>query len=411
MTTLLHPINWDLVFLRETPFPEIPPRDPESAVWAGMKKLKRQLDELLNEAKTNPSSQVVLNWGAWGSGKTHSARYFGIPERLPKVKGRQIKKPWILYIHTARDPVQPDTVFYRDILESLQFEQLRHVVKDLIYAQGEDIILRTLQKLVGSEPLGKAIWLMGLEKGPSGQMYLFGDEYVSDDWDRTLETYFYSQQTKTDLKKLGLSRGIDNSQDRFRVLGAILQCLIGFAPVEEIEEHCRVVLWIDEMEDLIYLASKQYRPFTQGLRDLIDRIPNYLTLLMNFTLAAPEAYEDATAILGQAVMDRVTHQIYYKEPDKEEAYYYVLDLLKSYRTEKFDGIGLDDTFPFTPECLKWIIETLSPGQSTPRSINKRCGDIITKALTGGRISTRGTAAIDIDFVKKLDEERIDQELT
>jgi hypothetical protein len=409
--TNLHSVNWELAFLKEDSFPEVPPRDSQSAIWAGMIALRKQFDELFTEAKTSPSSQVVLNRGAYGSGKSHAAIYFGIPERFPSVRGKQVKDVWILNIQIPKDPSQADTIFYRNVIENLQFTRLRQVIRELIKHNGREETLKIIQNLVGSEPLGKAIWLMGLERSPSGQMSLFEDEHKSDEWNRLLEAYFYSQQTRTDLKTLGLSRGIDNPQDRFRVLGAILQCLIGFSPTGKLEEHSRVVLWVDEMEDLLYFTSKQFLPFTHGLRDLIDNLPNYFTLLLNFTLATPEIYRDATVVLGQAIMDRITKEIQFKEPDKSEAYDYVLDILRYNRSDEYAKAGLENTYPFTQKCLKWIIETLQPGRSTPRAINKRCGDIISKALLSGRIAKKGAGVIDIDFVKKLDEERVDLDLT
>ena len=173
--TNLHSVNWELAFLKEDSFPEVPPRDSQSAIWAGMSSLRKQLDELFTEAKTSPSSQVVLNWGAYGSGKSHAAIYFGIPERLPSVKGKQVKNVWILNIKFPKDPSQADTIFYRNTIENLQFTRLRQVIRELIKHKGREETLKIIQNLVGSEPLGKAIWLMGLERSPSGQMSLFED--------------------------------------------------------------------------------------------------------------------------------------------------------------------------------------------------------------------------------------------
>jgi hypothetical protein len=366
-------VDWKYALLRQNPFSEIPPRSPEEAVWAGMSQLKSQFEALFSEALTTPAMQVVLNWGAYGSGKTHAAVYFGSQNRLPDVEGERVENTWILYVHTPRDPSQADTILYRNILEAIRFSRLRQVIRDIIAENGEPAALSILQDIVESEVLGKALCLLGLERNGQRQPRLLqNDDKESAEWERLLEAYFFSQHTKGDLRHLGLSRGIDSSQDRFRVLGGILQCLIGLAPTQEVNRHSRVFLWIDEMEDLIYFTSRQYRPFTQGLRDLIDRLPNYLTLLLNFTLAAPEAYQDATVVLGQALMDRVTRQIYFQEPNGQVAFEYITDLLNIFRTKDPAENALPLTYPFAEETLRVIIDQLP--SRTPRDLNKRCRD-------------------------------------
>jgi hypothetical protein len=401
-------VDWKLVLLKQNPFPDVPPRTPGEAIWAGMPRLKDQVNVLLVEAQSTSATQVVLNWGAYGSGKTHAAIYFGTRDRLPTIEDEHVRDVWILYVHTPRDPSQADTILYRNILEVIRFGRLRQTIRDIIALHGEQNSLEMLQDIVRSETLGKALWLLGLERSGAGQLRLWKDDKASDEWEWLLQAYFFSQHTKTALRQLGLGRGIDNSQDRFRILGGVLQCLIGLAPVEEIERHSRVLLWIDEMEDLIYFTSRQYRPFTQGLRDLIDRLPSYFTLLMNFTLAAPEAYEDATVVLGQALMDRITHQIYFQEPNEKEAYRYVVELLDAFRTQPPQDLGLPPTYPFSEETLKEIIGMLP--ERTPREVNKRCSEIITNALMKGVISAAGKGIISMDFVAELDKDRLDLEL-
>jgi hypothetical protein len=247
-----------------------------------------------------------------------------------------------------------------------------------------------------------------MERRETGQLRLFGKAEASDEWQRLLEAYFFSQYTKGDLRYLGLSRGIDNSQDRFHILGGILQCLVGFAPTEVIERHSRVILWIDEMENLIYFTSRQYLPFTQGLRDLIDHLPAYFTLLMNFTLAAPEAFEDATVVLGDALMDRISHQVYFGEPDEGEAYEYVCDLLRLFRTVDPASLGQPATYPFAEDVLRFLIAALPT--RTPRDLNQRFSDVAGKALQRGIITAPGKGIISRDFVSTLEQERLELDM-
>lgn len=404
----LQPVNWAFILLRQNPFPTTPPRRPEEAVWAGFPRLKKQFDSLFLEAVTTSRTQVVLNRGEYGSGKTHAAIYFGRSDRLPSPEGQSVRDTRIFYIQTPKEPEQADRLLYRNVIEAVGFKRLRSVVRDIIGEVGAQPALEKLQAVVESEVLGKALWLLGHEKSRSGQLSMFEQDEASEEWQRLLEAYFFSQTTKGDLKRLGLSRGIDSARDRFHLLGGVLQCLIGLAPTGEIQRHRRVILWIDELEDLIYYTTRHYRPFTQGLRELIDRLPAYFTLMMNFTLASPEALQDIETVLGKAILDRVTHNIYFQEPDEEEAIEYVCELLRLYRTEEPESRGLPSTYPFEEEALRVLLNSLPT--RTPRDINQKCADVAVQALQRGIISAPGEGVIDKEFVQQLESERIDLDL-
>jgi SpoVK/Ycf46/Vps4 family AAA+-type ATPase len=204
-----------------------------------------------------------------------------------------------------------------------------------------------------------------------------------------------------------LSRGVDSANDRYRLLGGILTILIGAGSIEKLSEHSRVILWIDEMENLIYFTSRYYLPFTQGLRELIDQIPNYFTLFMNITLASPEASKDIETILGKALMDRKTNEIYFKEPNEEEAYNYVIELLELYRTPEWKPKSLEPSHPFTKEALQILISSLKV--RTPRDINQYCSDAITGALRDrvvGQNEQTITRQYIIDWIDKRTQQSL-----
>ena len=97
-----------------------------------------------------------------------------------------------------------------------------------------------------------------------------------------LSAYFLGKCTTTELRKLGLNRNIEKTQDYFRVLAGVFHCLTGLSESTDVTEHNRFCLWIDEMENFIYFTPPQYRPFGQGLRELVDRLPYFFTFFYEF---------------------------------------------------------------------------------------------------------------------------------
>ncbi|MFC1714406.1 hypothetical protein ACFL6S_12120, partial [Candidatus Poribacteria bacterium] len=399
-------VDWRLALLKQNPFPTSPPRRPKEAFWAGFGKLRGQFENLLGAAFTTSRTQVILNWGEYGSGKTHAAVYFRRPDSLPS---KQVRQVWNLYIQTPKEADRAGELFYQNIVEAIGFRRLRKEIRRIIEIHGDQNALEKLQEATESEILGKSLWLLGFERDRSGELSLFQEEGASEKWQRLLEAYFFSETTKGDLKTLGLSRGISSAQDRSHILGGLLRCLTGFAPTSGIEEHSRIILWIDELEDLIYYTARQHRLFTQGLCELIDFVPHYLTLLMNITLSSPEAFEDTTTVLGEAVVDRVTDEVKFHSPSEEEALEYFCDLVKHYRTEDPKARGLPDTYPFAKSAIVNLIANLP--NHTPQDVNQRCSEVVRKALQRGIISGLGEGVIDKDFVLSLEEERIGRDMS
>lgn len=398
-------MDWRLVFLERNPFRTTPPRRMERLVWAGFPDLRGQFQRLFDEAINSSRTQVVLNSGEYGSGKTHAAFYFGRSEHLPH--GRR-ERATSLYIRTPKEPERSAQLLYRDIIEDVGFRRLGSVVRDGISIYGREAMADRLVEVAGNETFGRALMLAGLEEETQTQANFLPGDAAFDDSRRLIESYFFSATSRTDLRKLGLSRGIDSIHDRFLVLAAILQSLIGFAPTDDVTEHNRVILWIDELEDLLTYPTRSHRPFTQGLRDLIDRLPDNFTLLMNITLASPEVLEDIGTVLGAALLDRVTHHIQFREPSEQQALEYIRDLLSQHRTEDWEASRLPDLYPFDKEALRTLIGTLP--RRTPRDINQRCADIIGRALRERVITDRGEGAIDTSFVQVAERERIELEM-
>lgn len=382
--------DWSVLFLNGNPFGAA---DPENIVWAGMSKLKQRFNDIFQEATFSSATQVVLNRGHWGGGKTHASFYFGIEDNLPS----EVKKQAQIHSINIRSPKEagnPAQDFYTDFLEKLGMTRIQEIIKGVVSNLSQAEVLQSLQKVLESEELARAFWLFGTEDTSEKQALL--------------RSYFLESCTRTDLKKLGIARNISKAQDRFRVIAGILQCLIGLDASHDLSRHSRVYLWIDEMEDLTYLPSAQFRILSQGLREIIDRLPNFFTLFLNMSLAEPEKHEDFEAILGNAVIDRITHNIYFPELELNEAVEYVKELVNHPRyRDKPLPTELPQTYPFDEIALQMLIEDL--GKRTPRDINKQCHHAISCAFRDNQFE-QGKGIINPAYVMEIQKREIAREM-
>ena len=385
--------QWNLIYLKVDPFNLTPPTDSENVIWASMDNVKQHFNEIFEVAISSSATQIVLNRGPHGSGKTHASLYFSLERNLPHLStiGGQIHS---IRCRVPNEVGKSDEDFYTALLDEFGMTYVREIVRGAVASLPETRALQYLQKTLGSEELARAFWLLGTEDA--------SDKHA------LLRTYFLDGCTRTELRKIGIARNISKAQDRFRILACVLQCLIGLDPTRDPSQHSRVCLWIDEMEDLLYFTSAQFRTLTQGLREMIDRLPNFFTLFLNITLSAPEEYEDIELMLGRAVIDRITDTIYFPELTVDEGIQYVKDLINNPQHRDQDLLkDLPQTYPFEEAALRMLLEGMEI--RTPRDINIRCRSAINYAFRDTEFET-GKSIINSVYVRKIEQSELNREV-
>lgn len=386
-------MDWTIAGLRENPFTINPPTNPDQAIWAGLKELRGEFNSVFWEAKASAPTQVILCRGPIGGGKTHASFFFGSNENIPETSP-SVQNIEVLRVQTPTDTKNPARDFYLEIMDQIQLERIGNAMKKNVQSVGRDVVERNLRQTVVSGDFVNAL------------LKLYEASPISPGAGSPLSAYFLGKCTTTELRKLGLNRNIEKTQDYFRVLAGVFRCLIGLSDSTDVAEHNRFCLWIDEMEHFIYFTPPQYRPFGQGLRELVDRLPYFFTLFMNFTLTSPEEYEEIELILGGYLTDRITRHILFDEVrDQEKMLQYVRDLLSHYRTQEELKTPY---FPFTEESLRALMSNLQRG--TPRDMNKRCRNALMRAFEKGVFEEGKDLEITPKFVQEMSQEELDKEI-
>jgi len=294
-------------------------KDNQDMVWASMKDVKNRIERSYQDCIANDSNQIVLNWGPWGGGKTFSAFYF-IKEKASTDNIQHI------YIKCPKEGTKAADELFSAIIDSITFDNLNR----------------------------KAIVLIGSEDEEKVEL---------------MNRFLFSGLSKTELKKLGLARDIATDSDSAKFLTGILACYTGTNAIN----NGRIVIWLDEMEDLIYYSPKNYKVFSQLLRDLMDNIPDRLLFFMNFTLA--EGQETVIqVILGEAIWSRVTKRIRYVEFNEADGLDYVTELLAAAKINK------EIESPFNTEIGKLVLNTIPANGLTPREINKAVNSLLSYSM-------------------------------
>jgi hypothetical protein len=242
--------NYSPLNLKTNPFEDITPvweqEDNEHIIWAGMPDLKHELENIHHQILTTTSHQIVMNWGTVGSGKTHAAYYFKDEEHLKSIVSELDEEIFYIHVNIPQEGSSAVQQLCYDILDHLTLSRIRKHIQTVITTVGREEFLNVLSQRIGSEEFAKAILLLGKNSNSPQSSYLENPEVTE-----MLSRYLYGSATSTELKKMGLARPLKTTSDFVKILVGILQCLIGFPGTKK----GRVLLWIDEMEDLLGLPQ------------------------------------------------------------------------------------------------------------------------------------------------------------
>lgn len=361
----------ELFKLETNPFRTTPSLDPQEIVWAGFSNLREQIKERIKYSMKIPNSSLILNWGDYGSGKTHSALYFSSSKILNKLADQENKPssyPLYLLLPKGRN-ISFD--FFTSIIDRLNLRELREEFEDDLSE-----INRLIEANSPNEQINKVVF------------QLFKDEIDV----RDLKQYLYGTLSPSDLKnnlsQYGLYRFLDKDEDYVNFISLFFLCL-----TFEQKHYSSVILWIDEFEDIASLSSSGINNVNDFIRELFNKTPNYLLLFLNFTLAPVDGFQDISKHLSPALVDRIKTRIEYKYPSLDELKRYVLELLnnENFRTEEVE----DEYYPFTEDSIELIQEIL--GTDSLRAYNEAFSVLLDFA--------------DLKNIKEIDKEFVNEHKT
>ena len=363
--------------LKDSAFP-VTPGNHDEIPWFGFKNLKSKFQTILDRSSSEHLRLCVLNRGRLGAGKTHTAQYFSKKYFQPEPVGQYFRFVPII-IESPKQPQKAFVDFSNRLFNAITFHRIVQASDNLRKLGDAN---RLLFDATGSEDIAAAF------------------SKIDNDNILSTKTYLLGGGTAKELQKLGVAKRLATDHEfALAIVGALYLLIHGQA-----EEHgtlSRILLWVDEMEDLVYFPTRYYLPFTQALREVIDRTNYHMTLMLNFTFSEPEDLPVIENVLGQAIMQRVNEHVIFQEPNAEEMNDYLLALLKYNR---IDG-NCSPTFPFTNDAFDFL--TKSVPSKTPRFLNKLCDTLLRDLKDDSTLDIKKTPEIQ----RKVLEERLPRLLT
>ena len=360
MVQLGEKMTYETLRLTENPFRLTPPLDQKEIFWAGMHEVKGNIEKRIKIAMRTQPSRIVLNWGSYGSGKTHASLYFSKTNRLEEISAdlgaSPAKSIKITLPRSSNNIVQE---FLRSFLGQYSLEEIYADFKRLEEEFNTEKLIEMIDAFSNDNSIADAF-----------KKFIKLDLENSDEFNK-FKNYIYGDNTKSTLTYLGLPLGLTNDEQIANFLATIINCI-----TYEKKLYSTFLIWLDEFEDIDTVKKSLADRFTTFLRQFIDKTPNNLILFLNFTQKAFMDIEDLSIYLGEALTSRAKAKIDFQNPTIEEAIEYVQELCKHYQKGS-------STNPFdTDATIKYALEHI--GNLTARKINETFSIIFEMALLEGK---------------------------
>ena len=314
--------------LKTNPFRLTPATNPDEIVWAGFKSVKEKFEKRIERSIRIPNSTLVLNWGEYGSGKTHAARYFNkqdILQQLAEKSGKSIPYSTVIALPKGKEPIYS---IYISIIDKLNIEELRILFSDIV----DDI-----NPFIDS--IGSNLHIQSVLK------VVFNSEINHLD----IKKYLYGNMNATELKALnnyGILRSLKDDTDFTSILAGLFSCLT----FNKLKYSC-VILWIDEFEDIAVLNNSNIDKTNNFIREILDNVPNNLLLFLNLTQSALITVEDLGQYVYENVKSRIKERISFDFPNPDIFKEYLRELIAIFR----EGNDQNPYFPFEESVINSLI--------------------------------------------------------
>jgi len=356
-------VEFKKLHLKDNPFRVTPPSPRERIVWAGCKRFKSDLEETIKFSLLTTPSKIVLIHGDWGTGKTHAMRYFSSEETLRILCNKiKIKMPFPINVSLPMSDISRS--LYLDIIKSIGIDTLESILKSILSKRREELLKKEKIYLNWINSFVNDIYLTRVFSELA-----FGKDKLK----LSAERYLLLNPKSADLDALRVPTRIETFNDMLRTLSGIFNLI----SLPEESNYSRVILWIDEIENVKNLSGRDLSFLRSFLRDLLDACPSNLLIFLNITLSPGEDVAEYLQYLGDAVVARLFKRIQVPYLTDEEALEYVRELINNPVYRDPEDMGEIEKrgnlyFPFDENAVRYVIEMLKSRKKTflaPRWIN------------------------------------------
>ncbi len=314
-----------------------------------MDKVRKELEQTIDLNRKILSSYFFLLLGPIGTGKTYAKRYF-----------TEESKIGLVFIPIGiRPPKNTFNFVYTQIKDNFKIiiKSLPRIPPFNAFEHGQGSTERDIEneikKYSDCERVVKVLskWVFGLRTNNT-------DSITSAE--RWLNFDATKKEPETKLDE-------NDTQE-------IISVLFNYLSRSVFPNH-RLVLWIDDWENIMDTSGIENIKINDLVRYLIDNLVYRFTLIINLSYRAGEDYGDVGKYFTAQVLDRINKTVRLDPITEEDATIYVKQRLEIFSEEEKEN----KLYPFSEETIRHILK-LFDKPYTPRRLNIVFGNIMNLAF-------------------------------
>lgn len=318
--------------LTDNPFRMVPSLQADEIIWAGFPDIKAKFEQRIKRAISLRNSGVVLNWGEYGSGKTHAAKFFGTQSELKRLADEALGViPFYIYVTLPKGKAPVEEVFTA-IIDKLDLAHIRQKTSTI-----SEELIGFIDNTFNDSFIQACI-----------KAVIIDTDEIDDK--NLIKRFLYGLITAKDFKilqNIGILRKLKSDDDYIKFLAALFSTLTYNKKV-----YSCVIVWIDEFEDIITLNNSSLDKINSLLRDLFDNTPNNLLLFLNLTQSSLFTAEDLSRYITESVRSRIRDRVSFDIPDPNMIRDYLVELLNHFRVTHDQNVGL---YPFDQAVVDKVL--------------------------------------------------------
>lgn len=332
--------KYPLLYLRDWPCQTVSLDNPVT-IWADRSRERSKIDNLLKYLVEVDRTTLHLMWADLGGGKSHTLKFI---EHLCTSEYKSV-----FPVH-SQIPTKLTSFHdaYKSIIASFKMVEISGLFRDIFAKHGENYTLdRVLHGKIDFFKALSAVSLGSTDLRQIGRRWLCGEKEI----------------TRSELKTIGVNKVLKGSEDAVESLLAFTRIVL------HSEKYSRLLLMIDEYQELHATSDSISTNINEGLKKYYDTVPRGLSIVLSFSF---EKKEDIQYILSDRLSSRedALRSIELPELGPLGASLFIHDLLEAYRTKQKPPWHV---YPLEPGCIDVIIEDVKEKRVklSPREIMKR----------------------------------------
>ncbi|MBP5369452.1 MAG: hypothetical protein J6Z01_13460 [Bacteroidales bacterium] len=354
------------------PFMETLKTKSSNTIWLDIFDAQKRIENIIIRYASYNGSNIILNYGQYGNGKSYTAKYFCSDNVLRQMFDNK-PIPFVLFLPFPQNQEPIKHLFYQ-IIDLLDFVEIKNNLQN-----NSNFDFCEAAKMCSENPFFQDLIITIFTK--------MDGEVLK----KELKLYLYNNLDLSDLNKIGIIRYLISDSDYINFLIAFFN----FITYKKTVYPC-VNLWLDDAESMWHHTIIEWPNIRSFFQKIVDNSFN-LHIFLNYNTSLHNDLKELGDCLETSVTALIHQKIEFNINDSNSYKQFLFELLNKSRITLNDSAN--KFFPFTEEVINNVICDLAKNISL-RRFSESFSTLLESAIFDN------ISIIDNDYYQRIKNEII-----